>query len=526
MSDSGKHFHYVIVGAGSAGAVLAARLSEDPAVRVALVEAGGPDTDPAFRLPAGSLGLLGGEHDWGYGTVPQPGIAGRTVPWPRGKVLGGSSSLNFQMWIPGCATDYDAWADTAGPSWSWNAVEPYFRRAEHWAGPPEDGTTYGRGGPLWISPPRDPDPTTAHFLEACAELGLGPVPGGLGGPDHRGSTTTPLNQRDGARWSTADGYLRPALDRPNLTVITGEQVHRILIEDGRAHGVQLAAGPLYARREVVLSAGAIGSPHLLLLSGIGDRDDLLAADVEPRVHLPGVGRNLHDHIALDLVMSATSPVRLAGSATPEAQRQFDQDRTGPLTSNIAEAVGLFRSDGRPGPPDLEVIWAPVAFQEGGPGHGLTIAVILLQPRSRGRITLAAPDPALPPLIDPGYLSAEEDLHTLAAGARFAERLFDTEALRPLVDGAMAPWTHGMSDTTLLEHIRENADTLFHPVGTCRMGHPDDGTAVVDPTLKVHGVPGLRVVDASVIPHITRGHTHAPAVMLGERAAQLIRDETA
>lgn len=530
-------FDYVIVGAGSAGSVLAARLTEDPDVRVALIEAGGPDSDPAVRIPSASLALLGTELDWGYRTVPQPGLGDRTVDWPRGKVLGGSSSVNFQMWIPGSAEDYDAWGSAAGPTWSWRAVRPYLRRAERWAGPGAEGTTYGDDGPLWISPPRDPDPTTPHFLRACAELGLGPLPGGLGGPHLHGSALTPLNQRDGVRWSSADGYLRPALERPNLTVFTGEQARRIVLEDGRARGVELATRRLSARREVILSAGAIGSPHLLMLSGIGDERDLAAAGVEPRVHLPGVGRNLHDHATVDVIRHAVTPVRLAQSDTPEAAKRYEEDRLGPLTSNIAEAVGFFRSDagdgdggtpgsdgrnGTGGPPDLEVIWAPIAFQGESLADGLTIGVVLLQPESRGAVTLQGPDPETPPLIDPGYLSAEADLHRLAAGIRFAERLFATDTLRSLVGEAMAPWTDGLGEEALHQHIRDHTGTLFHPVGTCRMGLADDPDAVVDPELRVRQVPGLRVVDASVMPRIIGGHTHAPAVMLAERAADLIR----
>ncbi|MEU0162738.1 GMC family oxidoreductase N-terminal domain-containing protein [Streptomyces sp. NPDC006261] len=530
-------FDYVIVGAGSAGSVLAARLTEDPDVRVALIEAGGPDSDPTVRIPSASLALLGTDLDWGYRTVPQPGLGDRTVDWPRGKVLGGSSSVNFQMWIPGSAEDYDAWGSVAGPTWSWRAVRPYLRRAERWAGPGAEGTTYGGDGPLWISPPRDPDPTTPHFLCACAELGLGPLPGGLGGPHLHGSALTPLNQRDGVRWSSADGYLRPALERSNLTVFTGEQARRIVLENGRARGVELSARRLSARREVILSAGAIGSPHLLMLSGIGDGRDLAAAGVEPRVHLPGVGRNLHDHATVDVIRHAVTPVRLAHSDTPEAAKRYEEDRLGPLTSNIAEAVGFFRSDvgdgdggthgsdglnGSGGPPDLEVIWAPIAFQGESLADGLTIGVVLLQPESRGEVTLQGPDPETPPLIDPGYLSAEADLHRLAAGVRFAERLFATDALRPLAGGAMAPWTDGLGEEALHQHIRDHAGTLFHPVGTCRMGLADDLDAVVDPELRVRQVQSLRVVDASVMPRIIGGHTHAPAVMLAERAADLIR----
>ncbi|MCC3770844.1 GMC family oxidoreductase [Streptomyces sp. UNOC14_S4] len=519
---SKAEFDYVIVGAGSAGCALAARLSENPGTRVALVEAGGADTDPAVRIPAAAASLFGTAYDWGYGTVPQAGLGGRAVPWPRGRTLGGSSAVNFLMWVPGHAEDYDAWADASRGLWSWDAVRPFLHRAERWAGAPGTGEVYGTEGPLWISPPRSPDPSTARFLRACGELGLAEITGGLGGPEHTGCALTPLTERDGARWSAADGYLRPAMERGNLEVLTGEPVHRVLLEDGRATGVQLADRTLTARREVVLSAGTVGSAQLLMLSGIGDTEHLRAAGVRPRVHLPGVGRNLQDHVTVDVMMRATGPVPLADADTPANRELYERERRGPLSSNIAEAVAFVRTDGGPGAPDVELIWAPVADSEEVGGRGLTTAVVLLRPDSRGSITLAGADPALAPSIDPGYLSADGDVRTLMAGVRFAERLFGTESLRGLVDGPAAPWPGPVADDVLEGVVRERASTLFHPVGTCSMGLPDDEQAVVDPWLRVRGVEGLRVADASVIPRVPRGHTHAHAVMIGERAAELIR----
>jgi choline dehydrogenase len=524
MSD--EVFDYVIVGAGSAGCVLAARLSETPGTTVALVEAGGPDEGEDFRTPLGAVKLFGTDSDWGYSTVEQSGLTGRPVYWPRGKVLGGSSSTNFQMWIPGHRSDYDAWERAAGRSWSWEAVQPYYRRAERWSGETGDGKAYGNDGPLWLSPPRDPDPTTSRFLAACAEVGLPEIAGGLDGTQDAGATLTPLNQRRGVRWSTADGYLRPARDRDNLRVLTGETVRRVLLADGRATGVELSGGRITARREVILSAGTVGSAQLLMLSGVGDPDNLRRAGVEPLVALPGVGRNLHDHVGLDVVMKATGPVRLADADTSANRRRYERDRLGPLTSNVTEAIAFLRANGAAGPADVELIWAPVAFTEDSPAGapGLTIAVVLLQPDSRGTIALADNDPATPPLIDPAYLTAGSDLNTLAAAVRWAERLFDTAALRPLVDGPLAPWPGTVDDEALARTVRERAQTLFHPVGTCRIGRSAAEGAVVDHRLRVHGVEDLRVADASVIPRITRGHTHAPAVMIGERAADLIRED--
>ncbi|MEV4630615.1 GMC family oxidoreductase N-terminal domain-containing protein [Micromonospora sp. NPDC049523] len=524
--DAGT-FDYIVVGAGSAGCVVASRLSEDPGVRVALIEAGDPDDDPEIRVPFASPGFFGSALDWAFDTTAQPGLAGREIYWPRGRTLGGSSSINFQMWVPGGAVDFEAWVAAAGGLWAWSAVEPYFRRAERWAGAREDGHTHGQHGPLWISMPRDPDPSTEVFLDACVETGLKPIAGGLGGPDTSGCAISPVNQLDGARWSAADGYLRPALRRENLTVVTGQLVRRVVLDaDRRAVGVELGYGLLRALREVVLCAGTVGSPQVLMRSGVGEPESLGRAGIRPRVELPGVGRNLRDHLILDLAVRARGPLRFTGVNGRASRRRYEQERLGPLTSNIGEAVAFLRADGQVGAPDLEFIWSPVAFgADGGVLDGYTLGVVLLQPESHGRIDLTGADPAAAPAIDPGYLTAEADLRTYLTGVRLAERLLATEALRPLVGDPLGPWAFGLSDEACEALVRENAQTVFHPVGTCRMGRPDDPDAVVDPWLRVRGVTGLRVVDASVIPRLPRGHTHAHAVMIGERGADLIRERT-
>ncbi|GAA2683277.1 MULTISPECIES: GMC family oxidoreductase [Actinosynnema] len=502
-----REYDYVVVGAGSAGCAVAARLSEDPAVSVALVEAGGPAEHPDIAVPLGALDLIGSEVDWAFSTGPQAGMGGRVVPWPRGRVHGGSSAVNFQMWLPGHPADFDDWP----PSWSWRAVEPFLRRAERWAGEPGDGGALGVDGPLWISPQRDPDPSTERFLGACEEVGLKRVEVGPGNPDGVGCAPTPVTQRDGARWSSADGYLAPALGRPNLDLRDRALAHRVLLDaDRRATGVLLVGGEvLTARREVVLSAGAVGSPHLLLLSGIGPAAELRAAGVDPVLDLP-VGRGLRDHLILDLAVGVPGATRFLA----DGRDRWARERRGPATSNIAEAVAFFRADGGEGPPDLELIWSPMAFApDGTPVPGYTVGVVLLRPRSRGALTLERADPRVPPRIDPGYLTDPADARALAAGVRFAERVLRAGALREPGARLLDPWPDG---DALEGYARERASTVFHPVGTCALG------AVVDERLRVRGATGLRVADASVVPEAPRGHTHAHAVLVAERAADLIR----
>jgi len=504
-------FDYVVVGAGSAGCVLAARLSEDADVAVAVVEAGGPDDHPDVAVPLGALELIGSELDWNLTTVAQPGAAGRALAWPRGRVLGGCSSTNFQMWVPGHADDFAAW----GEGWSWAEVEPWFRRAEGWAGAAAEGEGLGTGGPLRLSPQRDPDPSTARFLSACAEAGVGPASGGAGSPDNSGCAMVAVTQHGGRRWSAVDGYLRPALDRPGLSVFTGTTVHRVLIEDGRATGVRLADRTLRARREVILSAGAVGSPDLLLRSGIGAPDAVRPSGADVVVALPEVGRGLQDHLILDLAVHAWDATRFLDTGGEAARRRWARDRTGPLTSNIGEAVAFARTGAGPGPPDVELIWSPMAFADDGtPVPGYTLGVVLLRPASRGTVAPSGPDPAAAPRIDPGYLTDPADVHTLVAGVRLAERVLAAPALRRLHDGPVAPWP--AADDGLACYVRDRVQTVFHPVGTCGIG------AVVDPMLRVRGVAGLRVADASVIPVAPRGHTHAHAVLVAERCAAFLR----
>ncbi|MGI8761620.1 MAG: GMC family oxidoreductase [Jatrophihabitantaceae bacterium] len=516
-----QRFDYVIVGAGSAGCVLAHRLSADPNVRVALLEAGGRDRKLEIKIPAAFPKLFHTAYDWDLHTSPQKECDAREMYWPRGRTLGGSSSLNAQMWVRGAQVDYDSW----GPGWSYEEVLPYFHRAEHRGGSNTDAA-YGTAGPLWIEELRSPSPLRTAFFEACAETGMRRLPE-LNTAGIEGYAPTPVTQHRGRRWSAADGYLgRTTRRRPNLNVFTGAQAQRVLVEGGRATGVEYrdkagATQQLRAAREVILSAGAVHSPALLQLSGIGDPSVLRAAGVEPKVELPGVGKNLQDHLSVAVIMHCPEPITLVAAERPAELLRFLTQRRGMLTSNVGEAVAFGRSDPSLATPDLEFIFAPVPFIDHGlvepPGHGLTIGTVLLQPESRGTVTITSPDAATPPVIDAGYLTAPGDLPRLVEGVRQCQALFATAALKPHVSGPMEP---GPEETDLEAFVRAQSETLYHPAGTCRMGSGRE--SVVDPQLRVRSVDGLRVVDTSVLPTIIRGHTHAPTIMLAEKAADLIR----
>ncbi len=502
--------------------MLANRLSADPSVSVAVVEAGPPDRSVNIRLPPAFPKLFHTKYDWDLFTTSQPELKARELYWPRGRTLGGSSSLNAQMWVRGADADYDEWAAHA-PGWGFADVLPYFRRAENRVGS-NAGDVYGTGGPLYIEELRDPNPMRAAFFEACAQDGFDRLPE-LNVPGIDGYAPTPVTQRRGRRWSAADGYLRPALKRPNVTLFVNSLTERVLIEDGRAVGVRIA-GPgggatLHASREVLVCAGAVHTPHLLQISGVGDPDVLAAAGVPVVVASPGVGKNLQDHLSVPVIMFTPAGGTLVDAEKPINLIKFLAQRKGMLTSNVGEAVLFGRSEPEVEHPDLEFIFAPAPFIDHGqatpPGHGITIGVILLRPESRGTVTVRSVDARVPPVVDAGYLTAAKDLERLVAGCLISQRLFETSALRGHVGETMMP---APGQTDLAEYVRTAAETLYHPCGTCRMGADDD--AVVDEQLRLRGLDGLRVVDASVMPRIIRGHTHAPTVMIAERAADLIR----
>ena len=524
-------FDYVIVGGGSAGCVLASRLSEDPAVQVALLEAGPPDTSALIHCPAGIAVLVQTKSVVdGMSTVPQAGLLGRTGYQPRGHTLGGSSSTNAMVYIRGQHADYDTWASMGCPGWAWADVLPYFRQAEH--NERLNDAWHGQQGPLNVADLQSPNVFSKRFVEAGVQAGL------MHNPDFNGATQEgvglyQVTQRAGERCSAAKAYLTPHLNRPNLHVMTGVTVDRVGLVQGVArqvHTVQGGARQTWtARREIILSAGAFQSPAILMRSGIGPAAHLQSLGIEVLHDLPGVGENLHDHPDVVLVAEAPGQSDLMGLSlkgawkTLKAILEWRSQRTGQLTTNFAEAGAFFKSTPEAQHPDIQLHFVVAKLVDHGrkltPGHGFSLHVCLLQPRSRGRLQLADRDPHSAPLIDPQFLSDPEDLRRMVAGVRQAQRIL---AQAPLATHGRewAASANAKTDTEIAQWIRQNADTIYHPVGTCRMGQ--DELAVVDPELRVRGVPGLRVVDASVMPRVVSGNTNAPTIMLAEKAADLIR----
>jgi choline dehydrogenase len=506
--------------------VVAARLSENSRSKVLLLEAGKPDAKHEIRIPAAFSKLFHTEYDWDYRTEPEPTTANRPRYWPRGKVLGGSSSMNAMMYVRGHRSDYDLWRQAGNAGWSYDDLLPLFRRSESFGGVGAEPGYHGSDGPLPVASQRSPNPLTQAFVAAGESLGL-ERRDDVNGASQDGIGLTHVNQKNGRRWSAADAFLRPAMRRENLTVATECLVHGVTCDGRRATGVAYARrGAVVgaqAAREVVLCAGTIGSPQILMLSGIGPAAALAALGIAVVADVPGVGQNLQDHIAGGATYRCRRPVSLASAESLGNLARYLLFGRGPLTSNVGEALAFIRTREGLAAPDLELIFAPAYFMEHGaanpPGHGFTVGAVLLRPQSRGWLTLRSRDPAAAPVIRPNYLSAPADLAALIAGVRTVRRLVAAEAFAPYRGEEVWPGAALVADDALGDFIRAKCESLYHPVGTCKMG--GDAMAVVDERLRVRSVEGLRVADASIMPTIVGGHTHAPAVMIGEKAADMI-----
>ena len=520
-------FDYVVVGAGASGAALAARLSDDPAISVLLLEAGGPDKKQEVHIPAAFSKLFKTPLDWDYATEPQEHLAGRSIYWPRGKMLGGSTSINAMMWVRGYAADYDSWAEAAGAGWSYEALLPYFRRAERVEG--NTDPDQGSGGAVHIEHQRSPRAHTATFLTAVRQAGYAVEPPNSAQPE--GFSETMVSQKRGKRFSTADAYLKPNKGRTNLTVRTDAQAARVLFEGAAAVGLEyLVAGAtqqVFVNHEIVLCGGAINTPQLLMLSGVGPAADLTSLGIDVVVDAPEVGANLQDHLIAALIIESDEDTLFAAEKPAQIVNFLARGR-GMLTSNVGEAYGFVRTQPDLDLPDIEIIFAPVPFVDEGlvppTGHGITVGAILLQPESTGRITLTSANPLDKPKIDPGYLTDPEgkDRASILAGLGICQDLLETPALSTVTGSHYFAPENG-DDVSREERaalsLAHHSHTLYHPTSTARMG--SDEASVVDPELRVRGVQGLRVADASIMPKIIRGHTQAPCIVIGERAADLL-----
>ena len=528
---SERKYDFIVIGAGSAGCVLAHRLSADPGRRVLLLEAGGRDNSPWLHIPVGYFKTMHNPAmDWRYVTAPDPGLNGRQLKWPRGKVLGGSSALNGLLYVRGQPEDFDGWANRGNPGWSFDDVLPYFIKSED----QERGEIpyHGIGGPQKVSDIHFRRPVTDAFIEAAIQAGI-PANNDINGKSQEGVGYFQLTTHKGRRWSTATGYLKPVVSRNNLTVMTRAHVTRLLADGQKIVGVEFHKDNrmqrAYSEKETLLSAGAIGSPQILQLSGIGPGALSQELDIPRVLHLPGVGQNLKDHLQIRAVYKTVQPTLNDEVNNPLRKLliglQYLLFRTGPLTLAASQVVIFTRASEHVTRPDIQFHFQPLSSDNPGEGthsfSAFTSSVCQLRPKSAGFVKIRSPDACHHPDIQPNYLSVEEDCRIAVEAMKVSRKIASMPALSRHILAEYDPGENIRTDQQLLEHARNSATTIYHPCGTCKMGPSTDPMAVVDHQLKVHGMEGLRVADASIMPDITSGNTNAPTIMIGEKCADMV-----